>query len=503
MSDERLDAGRHHLNAGRTAVDARDWSEAAQAFRSALIQFAGPDLMIGAAHAFRGLATVELSQGHTVAAEANLRDAIRHYREVRKQLDQLDDTGTSVEIRTDALEGEAVTQVLLGDLLIRTGRDHEAREARDWARAAFDGVGPKPAVAGLHALTGRLAARDGELDEARTAYRMAADVYERSGDAAGHAGVLQALAEVARLEGHVDEAESLFSRSRQLARDAGDRVGELRALAGLGSLAMHTGDPESGIVAYDQVLAFAHQLGDDEMLGFAHLNLGQLRSLTHRGDPLSHLREAVRVLGSLGISHGVGAALHHVANHALSRDRPFFALAAAEGARRLWRSMDPIRGVGQAMRVQVKTLARLDEPRALLAVAFARANLVGHANPKAIEVREHYRARSEPGWVETLEAMSPIDLFRTAEEHVRAVLNPFLLGHGWTVSELTVTAQALALIDVLHQLERAEPSEDLPPLPADALQPIQGDMPYFVLSEDEEDTLTAVPAVDDEDTGNA
>lgn len=496
MRDERLAAGRHHLDAGTEALGTRAFEEAEQAFRSALIQFAGPDLKIGAAHALRGLATVQLSQGHTVPAEAYLRDAVRQYRDVRKQLDQLDDTGVSAEIRNQALQGEAVTQVLLGDLLIRTGRDHEAREARDWARAAFDGVAKGPAIAGLHALTGRLAARDGELDEAKTAYRMAATVYERAGDGAGRAGVLQAIAEIARLEGDLPQAEKLLSDSRQLARDAGDRAGELRALAGLGSLAMHAGDPESGILAYDQVLAVAHQLHDDEMLGFAHLNLGQLRSITRRGDPLMHLREAVRILGGLGISHGVGAALHHVATHALANERPAFALAAAEGARRLWRSMDPTRGVGQAMRLQVKALAALDEPRALLAVAYARANLVGDHNPKAIEVRDHYRRRADPLWVESLESKDATTLFRTAEEHVRAVLNPFLLGHGWTVSELTVTSQALALIDVLHQLERDEPAENLPPLPADALEAVEGELPYFVLSEDEAETLSAVPPED-------
>lgn len=502
MKDARLEAGRHHLQLGTLALSSRSWTDAESAFRSALLQFSGPDLLIGAAHAYRGLGTVELARGQTAAAEALLRDAIQHYREVRRQLDELDGDGVGSEIRNDALEGEAISQVQLGDVLLRTGRDHEARESRDWARAAFDGAHTGTSVAGLHALTGRLALRDGELEEAETSYRMAVDIYAEAKDSSGQSNVLRALAEVARLRKDFDHAQELLIDARRIARDAGDRVSELRALAGLGSLAMHAGDPNSGILAYDQVLAFSHQLGDDEMLGYAHLNLGQLRSITRRGKALEHLRSAVRILGSLGISHGVGAAMHHVAAHALILEQPEYALAAAEGARRLWRSMDPVRGVGQAMRLEVKALAALGEPRALLAVAYARANLVGHTNHKAIEVRDHYRRRADAKWVAVLESLDPTQLYRTAEDEVRAVLNPFLFDNSWTVNDLTVTSNALALIDALSQIEAEAPLEELAedaiaPLAAADSEAVSSTVapyrPYFVLAEDEDSGIMEAP----------
>ncbi|MEZ4316632.1 MAG: tetratricopeptide repeat protein [Myxococcota bacterium] len=500
MEDVRLDAGRHHLARADACSNAGDWATARSHLEAALLQFRGPDLVLGEGHTRRGLAAVALGQGDPREGEEHLRDAIRAYREVRSMLDRVDDAGVSAAHRADAMEGEAIAQVLLGELLLRTGREAEAREARDWARSAFDAVGNRASEASLWALTGRLAMRDGDEEEAGQAYSRALALHERAGDLVGQATVLRAMAEVARLEDDFTSAEGYLKRALTLCQQLGDPRLEARTLAGLGAVARQTDDGESAQIAYDEVLALAKKAGDAEMIGFAHLNLGELHSRadsTH--DTVAHLREAIRILGGLGIHHAVGAALHHAASHAIGLKRFDIALAAAEGARRTWRGMDPVRGVGQAMRLQVKALAGLKEWRAVLSVAQARAQLVGDSQPTSLEVRDFYRSRAPAEWLAKLDGLDPTELFADAEKRVLLALEPLLERHGLSASSLGSVEVGLVLLDILRASD--DPAlfrDDLPELPMDALEEAPEEPEFFVIVDDPDGDLLAEPVAADD-----
>lgn len=496
--DERLEAGRQHLANADAAIGRGDWRDGRAYFEAALLQFRGPELRIGEAHALRGLASVELGDGAPALAETRLREAVRAYRDVRSMLDALDDAGIAAALRTDALEGEAVAQVLLGEMLLRTGRDAEAQEARDWARQAYDAVGARPSEAGLWALTGRLAMRDGDQEEAGLAYSRALAVHERSGDTRGQATVLRAMAEVARLEGDIDAARRYLERAQDLARQLGDIGLEARILAGIGSVARQTGDIAGATTAYREVLGLASRAGDREILGFAHLNLGELESRAGDADALDELREAVRILGAIGVHHGVGAALHHASAHALQSGCPDHALAMAEGARRLWRGMDPVRGVGQAMRLQVKALAAMKEWRGVLAVAQARAALVGDSQPNSAEVLAFYRSRAPAEWTAELDRMTPMELFMAAEEAVEAALLPLLSRLRLQVSGLGSVSDALQLLDAFRT---ARGEADLMEVPADALEELPPEEEFYVIVDDPHGDFLAVPGPEEFEEG--
>ncbi len=483
MSDDiRLQAGRHHLSNADAALHKGAWPDARGHLERALLQFRGPDLVLGEAHVHRGLASVELGMGDLSAAEQRLNDAIHCYREVRVILDRVDETGSARAHRDDAMEGEAAAQVLLGELLLRMGRETAAREARDWASAAYDAVGHRRSEAGLLALTARLAMRDGELDQAGQAYGRALAIHERHDDKAGQAMVLGAMAEVARLEADFPAAQAYLKRALTLAQQLGDPRTEARCLAGLGAVARQTGDAEAAELAYQQVLELAGQAGDQELQGFAHLNLGEVHSREGRPQALGHLRDAVRMLGALGIHHAVAAAMLHTASHALAIRRYDVALAAAEAARRTWRGMDPVRGVGQALRLQVKALAGLREWRAVVTVAQVRADLVGDSQPHAAKVLAHYRERAPDEWKQAIDEASPVDRVQQSESFVRTALEPFLTRHGIELTDLGSTDMALTLLDLLATNDDpALRRDDLPDVALEEMEEVPPEEAFFVV----------------------
>src|SRR5688572_12202947 len=104
--DERLEAGRHHLLNGEKALDEGYLDDSRSHFEAALLQFRGPELRLGEAHALRGLARAEIGCGNLTVAEQAARDAILQYGEVRAILRRLDPEGLSVETERESEEGE-------------------------------------------------------------------------------------------------------------------------------------------------------------------------------------------------------------------------------------------------------------------------------------------------------------------------------------------------------------------------------------------------------------
>lgn len=463
LNDERLDAGRHHLAAGEEALQRRDVDASRDHFESAILQFAGPDLKMGEGHALRGLASVATAQRDQERAEALLRASITCFRDVRTLLDALDDAGKASSHRLDAMEAEATSQVQLGELLLRAGRVSEAVEARDWARAAFDGVGNRPSEATVYALTAHIARRQGDLEEAVLASGHVLSIHEASGDARGQALALQSLGETHRLLGALEEASEAQQRALHLARGLEDPVLEARTLAAIGLLASDRHEVDAALVAYEKSLALATSVDDAEGMGFAELNLANIRSRNQRGQPMGHFRRAVERLSTAGAEHAFGATLLYASEHALRIEQPKIALALATGCRRIWRTMDPIRGVSQALRVTVKALAADSGPEALLLVAAMREDVSGDVHGHAGKVADYYRERVTGDDLVRIEAMEAAERAQLADEYIQAQLASVLetFGFGW--SDLASPRSALILLDelgALHEVHATkEPSE--------------------------------------------
>ncbi|MCA9571487.1 MAG: hypothetical protein KC656_26800, partial [Myxococcales bacterium] len=413
-------------------------------------------------------------------AESLLNGAVACFRTVRTLLDALDDAGVSAAYRADALEAEASVQVELGGLYLRAGRVSEAQEARDWARAAFDAVGSRPSEAGVWALTAHIATRQGDLDEAAMAWRQVLGIHEKAGDLRGQAGALLSLAEVARLSDQLETAEDQQKRALSLARQIGDRGVEARTLAGLGLIARHRGETEAAVMAYEAAQKTARGLGDVELQGFCELNLGELRSRSRSGQPVAHFRRAVELLGTVGAEHAIGATLLHASEHALRTGNDDLAIPLAEGARRIWRSLDPVRGVGQAYRVLVKALGSTASDEALLLLAVVREDIVGDAQPHAEAVADYYRFRVEADDLVRVEAMEPEERRQTAEEYLLAKLEERLEGTGLNLSDLGTVRGALVLLDMLAQ---APDERELTRLEEDDLEALPPEDDFYVLTE--------------------
>jgi tetratricopeptide (TPR) repeat protein len=460
MTDERMDAGRHHLRSGEEALARRDLEAGRDHFESAVLQFAGPDLKMGEGHALRGLASVAAGQRDLPRAEALLHDAIHCFRQVRSLLDALDDEGLAAGHRLDALEAEANTQVQLGEMLLRAGRAEEAVEARDWARAAFDGVGTRPSEAALWSLTARIALHQGALDESLVAARQALEIHTRSGDLRGVGLAQQAIGEALRLLGDLEGARAAQEVVLDVAGRVQDPVLEARTHAAIGLLEFQAERVDPAILAYERSLALAEEAGDQEGVGFAELNLGNIRSREGRGRPVQHFRRAVDRLTVAGARHGLGTTFLHAAEHALRIEQHELALALATGARRIWHTMDPVRGVSQALRVIIKALAPDAANAALLLVATVREDVSGDVHGHAGKVADYYRERVSPDELVRVEALPPVERMALADEYVATRLQPLLQRLELSLSDLTAPRTGLMLLDELGAVPPGGATDD-------------------------------------------
>jgi tetratricopeptide (TPR) repeat protein len=466
--DERLDAGRHHLANGNSALTGGYLEDGRSHFEAALLQFRGPELRLGEAHALRGLAHIDLGCGNMPLAEQTVRTAIRDDPLVQDQLQHVDREGGSVQLRLDAEEGEGASMVLLGDLLVRLGRDHEARGILSQARDIYESLGDVASAAAVWAALGRLYLREGELGAAKEVVHRALTIQEKNGDIAGQCLTQMLSADVCRVDGALELAGEALERALDLAAQAQSaqllgRAGSQRA-----ALLWQIGDVEDAGVAWTLALERIREAGDTEMEGFAMVGIGEVRSRLGQPGAVAALDGGTAVLAALEHQHGLGAAMLQVAHHALRTERPAMALAAAECARQLWQRPDPIRGVGSALRLMVKALAGLNQWPAVMAASHLRATLSGSQQPNAVAVRDFYRERASPRMRAELDKLGPEQLEARTDALIEQILTPILEPLDLDAFSLATGGGALALVRAMVDsatkapatARQADPSDD-------------------------------------------
>ncbi|MBT3219307.1 MAG: hypothetical protein HN348_09475 [Proteobacteria bacterium] len=461
--DLRLDAGRHHLSNGDQGLQWGYLDDARTHFEAALLQFRGPELRVGEAHSLRGLSRVELGCGNLAIAEKHIREAMQVYQSVPMLLQKHDSDGVSFEVQHDAAEGEASSLVLLAEIMVRAGRNTTAREALSDARNRYRQLGEVPSAVGLWLLTGRLSLREGQFELAEKDYETALELVVKFADMPGEAAVQLSIAELHRLKGHIPRAESALERVFYLADRMSSVAHKAKAATAMGGLMLQKPNTERALHYYEEALQLAQRCRDTQSEGFALLGLGILISDSGEGGAMELFGAAARLFASLGHSHALGTTLLRMAQHGLRVEKPSFALVAAEMARKMWEEDDPVQGVGQALRSQVKALARLEEWNALYLTACARAIVAGQVQSNALDVWEFYRQRAPEALLDELKGMPGSELIQRANRSVTNVIRGLLKQYGLPASTLDSVPNTLAVVGLLYKVETLARSKGRPP----------------------------------------
>ncbi len=481
--DERMVAGRHHLSSGDRAYHQGHLDESRAHLDAALLQFRGPDLRLGEAHALRGLAQLEVGCGNLGLAEETGRHALACYGALRQQLSSLAPDAPNAELCTEAEIGEATTQVILGELFTRAGRVAEATHLLASAGVVLENLGGS-ALGAVQAAQARLALRAGDPPGARRQLTLALATYERVNDAIGQASVLLALGELDRLDGDLSSAERRLTGGLERARAIGTPALHGRSLVALAGLLLQQRRLPEASAAYREALPLLRHSGDTEIEGFALLGLGEVLSRSLDPAAVTTLVEGARLVGRHGHLHGLAGAMVRLGQHAVLVKDPELGLVAAECARRLFESTDPVHGAGQALRITVKALANLREWPATLAVAHWRTALAGATQPNAIEVQAFYRARAPGAWLAEIDRWPSAEIGPNALRMIAEVLDPLLVDLRIDAPSLGTVPGALAIVESF--LRSARPPDALTDdafadlldeLPTDALEELPPDDP--------------------------
>lgn len=444
---DRGETGRAELLNGERALQAGHTEAARARFEAALNAFRGPDLRLGEAHALRGLAQVALASGDPKAAETRIREAIEGYQAVHAFLEQFKLTGGPAELAHDAHEGEAAALVVLGDVLVRLGQFDDARQALAHARETYSALGPTPSSAAAWTATARLALLEGHTSRARESLEKALAIHEASANLAGQVGTWLQFAELERVERNVKRSEEALDRALPIAQGARHATLETRVRAALGSLYLQQMKLHEAIRAYRQALPLAREAGDAEVEGFILLGLGDAGSRLYESGSFQSLLDGTRILAGIDHQHGVATGLLRIGEHALRVNQADLALAAAEGARRLYRRTDPVRGVGFALRVIVKAFALKQDAYAVLVAAIAREAVAGAVQQNAREVSTFYRKRAPADVLDTLRPLGAKGIVDLTEQLVVASLADTIKALAFPASVFDAPNGALALVE--------------------------------------------------------
>jgi tetratricopeptide (TPR) repeat protein len=434
--DERLAAGRHHLHNGGRALSLGYLDEGRTHFLAALLQFRGPELRLGEAHALRGIAQVELAMGRMPAAEARAGEAARAYSELASLLLADHDPTAIATWLAEVVQGEAAAWALQGEAVARQGRTEEAASILEQARVRLESGPEGPAAATLWATLGRLAARDGRWDEARTALETSERLHQELEDHEGAVVAALALADLERATGHPEAAWDRLASALAQARSLDNEALEARIRCALGNVALHEDRALDALTAYEQALILARGARDPECEALALVGSGL--SLARQGDPaaLRRLAEGAGQWAALGHIPGAAGALLHLADVGRRADLPHLVLWCAEGARRGFALCDPIHGQGQALRRIVKGLSALRLGRGALVAAVARARVAGGSQPSADKVAAWFIERAGPDLAAEVGAATDGVLLRQVSQAVFRAVEPTVSGAEAAESDL-------------------------------------------------------------------
>lgn len=422
---------------------------------------AEPSLEVG--HAARALAELDAMDGDLSGAEGHIKRAVTAFREAAR---------VHPSSRVRAQEGEGASLLLGGEIMLRRGQTAAGDALLGRARVIFERLGDERS-AEAWAATGRLARLPGDTAGAEAAWRTSIECYERAENVVGHA---EGLVDLAMLRRSNDRSGALrmVDIAASMARNAGrvELLGRVMLARG-----MVVEDVHAAQDAYTEALERAQQAGSRALAGLALVGLGS------RGWDGG---ERALLAGSqvlLDVEHypGFGLSLLRIGQHGNQVGDPELALAAAEAAWRVYRTMDPVEGLARVLKLAEHAFTTQRMPRLLLTVTFARAAVIGRSEPAAVAVRDHYAARAPAAWVARLAGATRDTLLSEARKAIQQGLVPALRRFGLLASSFATAQGALDVIGVLAGVSPRAAARQLAPW---APQPVPNELPEAELPEE-------------------
>lgn len=260
---------------GRAYSDRSDYTNAAEAHRSAAEEAAGTDAKEHA-NALHGLATIALEQGAYEQARTGFQEALQIRQEIGDRY------------------GEAATRHQLATILLNQGyRDRAQEEFHEVLRLRKkleDWIGE---AATRHNIAS-IALKQGEYDQARDDFSKVLELRRAINDRAGVAETQNTLATLALLQGHYDQARDTFEEALKFFIDIADWKGEAAARHGLASIALDQGNYGKAQESFVKVLSTRQKIGDWYGEGETWAQLGTLGLIV--SDRHSQKRAALQLL---------------------------------------------------------------------------------------------------------------------------------------------------------------------------------------------------------------
>lgn len=457
MAKDHIDSGREHLQQGDNAIKSGDMTEGRLHYEAALLCFRGPKLLLGEAHARRGLAAVALGEGSFVSAHTQVEVSIDSFRSCIHLLDKIDSpTEKEKRIEADAKEGLATTLMLSSEVLSKLKRDSEADVAMEQAKAMFMQIGTQSTPAAFYITAGRIAMRNGEMKEAETQMRNALKVFKGDQDRSGEVSALLQMAELHRLQLKLHKAEEALNLARSIVSRLEQPSLMARVWMALGGLHLQAMRLEKARACYQRALPIFRSEEATEREGYALLGLGEVESRDGEPKALQTILAGARCLIVQKKGGGALAAMLGIGEHGLRNSSPHLALLSGECARRIAREEGKVLLQGQSMRIIVKALAVLRDSRGTLVAALAREAVAGDIQQNALDVAEYYRRRAPKQILAELDALSKAELLAHSERLVSRVLVPVLSGVDGELSALHDVADVLPLIERLGSQSETE-----------------------------------------------
>lgn len=461
LTKNTMEEGRTALLSGDDATKRGDLDESARQYTVALNAFRSPKMMLGEAHARRGLATVMCGRTEYELAMDECRRAYSVYEEcLDSVLKQSLKERIKVSINLEAKEGMAHVLMLRSEILLKMKRDEEAADAMSAAKRIFDELGAEKTPASYFIQAGRSKMRRGEMKDAERHIRSALNLFKEAEDRVGEVSTLLQMSELHRNQLKLHKAEEALNLARSISQRLEDDYLTACVWAALGGLHLQAMRVEKARAAYLRALPIFEKAQETERLGLVLLGLGEVQSRDDDPKALQTFLEGVgRLQESSSVSGGM-AGLLRIAEHGLRIARPEMALFAAEWCRRHARVMEDIHVQGQAMRLVVKGLAALRESRGTLVAALARELVSGSLQQNAKDVAAYYRKRAPGSIVAELEALSETEMLLHLERLVTRVLEPTLATIGVTMSDTLEWSQVLFVLDAVSDLGPASIESD-------------------------------------------
>ena len=459
MAKDPIESGRELLKRGDQAVKNGDLADARVRYQAALCVFRNPALLLGEAHALRGMAVVTLGEGMFSAAMDEARTSQAAYEVCLESVGKssLNDKAKR-KLTDEARDGLGNALLIESDVLNRMGRSGEAEAVLEKSRAYFEGSESRNTPAAFYIAAGKMAMRTGQMKEAEDQMRTALKVYKTDQDRIGEVGALLQMAELHRQQLKVHKAEEALNLARSIVLRLDEPNIEASVWMALGSLHLQAMRLEKARASYERALGILKGTVHLGREGLALMGLGEVQS--RDGDPkaLSTMFLGTECLVKKGSRTGFISAMLRVGEHGLRNGDAGLALISGESARRMAREDGQVLIQGRAMRIIVKSLASLRESRATLAAALAREAVAGAIQKNAVDVAQYYRRRAPKPLVAELDALTTPEILSYSERQVSRVLRPILASLNSASNTLN---QMEGMLSILKQKGEGSPSDEL------------------------------------------